>query len=129
MNARVDAYDSIRRDALAGIERRRLEPAQQAEEVRAEIERAVDAYERQARLGGQMVLGDRDAMAARVLRSITAHGPLSELLERRDIEEIFIEGARVTYLDADGRLRGLAETTTEEENRQIVERLLADTER
>src|SRR5207248_391037 len=65
----------------------------------------------------------------RVLRSITELGPLSELLARRDVEEVFVEGARVTYLDTDGRLRGLAEPTTEEENRQILERLLAATER
>jgi len=68
-------------------------------------------------------------MAQRVLRSITELGPLSELLARRDVEEVFVEGARVTYLDTDGRLRGLAEPTTEEENRQIVDRLLAATER
>jgi len=42
---------------------------------------------------------------------------------------VFVEGARVTYLDTDGRLRGLTEPTTEEENRQIVDRLLAATER
>ena len=65
----------------------------------------------------------------RVLRSITELGPLSELLARRDVEEVFVEGARVTYLDTDGRLRGLTEPTTEAENRQIVDRLLAATER
>ena len=68
-------------------------------------------------------------MVQRVLRSITDLGPLSELLARRDVEEIFVEGARVTFLDVDGRLRGLAEPTTEAENRQILDRLLASTER
>jgi pilus assembly protein CpaF len=68
-------------------------------------------------------------MVQRVLRSITDLGPLSELPARRDVEEIFVEGPRVTYLDTDGHLRGLAEPTTEEENRQILDRLLAATER
>ena len=68
-------------------------------------------------------------MVHRVLRSITDFGPLTELLARRDVEEIFVEGPRVTYLDASGRLRGLAEPTSEEENRQMVDRLLAATER
>ena len=80
-------------------------------------------------LGDEVPLGDPPEMAQRVLRSITELGPLSELLARRDVEEVFVEGARVTYLDTDGRLRGLAEPTTEEENRQIVDRLLAATER
>src|SRR2546430_8088121 len=68
-------------------------------------------------------------MVHRVLRSITELGPLSELLARRDVEEIFVEGARVTYLDVEGRLRGLPEPTTEDENRQILERILAATDR
>jgi pilus assembly protein CpaF len=129
VTARTDAYDIIRRDAITGIEQRRLQPAAQIGEVRVEIERAVDDYQRRARLGDEVPLGDPPEMARRVLRSITELGPLSELLARRDVEEVFVEGARVTYLDTDGRLRGLAEPTTEEENRQIVDRLLAATER
>jgi pilus assembly protein CpaF len=126
---RTDAYDVIRRDALAGMERRRLQPDTQIDDVQIEIERAIDDYQRRARLGDEVPLGDPRAMAARVLRSITDLGPLSELLARRDVEEVFVEGARVTYLDGDGRLHGLAEPATEAENRQIVDRLLAATER
>ena len=126
---RTDAYDVIRHDVIAGIERLRLEPEQQLAEVHAEIERAVADYERQARLGEQVPLGDAAAMVHRVLRSITDLGPLTDLLARPDVEEIFLEGARVTYLDTTGRLHGLAEPTTEDENRQILDRLLAVTER
>ncbi|MDQ1435758.1 MAG: pilus assembly protein CpaF [Actinomycetota bacterium] len=129
MTTRTDAYDIIRRDAITGIERRRLQPAAQIGEVQVEIERAVDEYQRRARLGDEVPLGDPPEMARRVLRSIAELGPLSELLARRDVEEVFVEGARVTYLDADGRLHGLTEPTTEGENRQIVDRLLAATER
>jgi pilus assembly protein CpaF len=129
VTSRVDAYDLIRRDALAGIERRRLEPDRELGEVRTVVERAVDEYQRRARLGDELPLGDPAAMVQRVLRSVTELGPLSDLLARRDVEEVFIEGARVTYLDTSGRLRGLAEPTSEEENRQIVDRLLAVTER
>jgi pilus assembly protein CpaF len=129
VTTRTDAYDVIRRDVLTGIERRRLQPEAQVGEVRAEIERAVDDYQRRARLGDEVPLGDPEEMARRVLRSVVELGPLSELLARRDVEEVFVEGARVTYLDADGRLRGLAEPTTEHENRQILDRLLAATER
>jgi pilus assembly protein CpaF len=129
MTARSDAYDVIRHDAIAGIERRRLQPDRQLAEVRAEIERAVDDYQRQARLGDEVPLGDAQTMVHRVLRSITDLGPLTDLLAREDVEEIFIEGARVTYLDSSGRLRGLAEPTAEDENRQILDRLLAVTDR
>jgi pilus assembly protein CpaF len=129
MTVRADAYDSIRRDVLAGIERRRLQADREPAEVRDEIDRAIEHYERRARLGEEVPLGDPALMAQRILRSVTDFGALSGLLARRDVEEVFVEGARVTYLDAGGRLRGLAEPTTEEENRQIVDRLLAATER
>ena len=119
----------IRRDALAGIERRRLQPERELAEVRTEVERAVDDYQRRARLGEEFPLGDPAAMVHRVLRSVTDFGALTDLLARRDVEEIFVEGARVTYLDGGGRLRGLAEPTSEEENRQMIDRLLSTTER
>jgi pilus assembly protein CpaF len=129
VNARVDAYDVIRHDALGGIERLRLQPERQLAEVHAEVERAIDDYQRRARLGDEVPLGDVDAMLHRVLRSITDLGPLTDLLARDDVEEIFVEGSRVTYLDTKGRLCGLGEPTTEEENRLILDRLLAETDR
>jgi pilus assembly protein CpaF len=129
VNARTDAYEVIRRDALAGIEHRRLQPERELADVRTEVERAVDDYQRRARLGEEFPLGDPAAMVHRVLRSVTDFGALTDLLARRDVEEIFVEGARVTYLDGGGRLRGLAEPTSEDENRQMVDRLLSTTER
>ena len=104
MTTRVDAYDVIRRDALGGIERRRLQPERELAEVRSEVERAVDDYQRRARLGEELPLGDPVTMVHRVLRSVTDFGPLTDLLARRDVEEIFVEGPRVTYLDTTGSL-------------------------
>jgi pilus assembly protein CpaF len=124
-----DAYDTIRRDVLARVERRRLRPEVDLDDVRTEVDRAVDAYQRLALLGEEIPLVDPAEMAERVLRSITDFGALTELIARRDVEEIFIEGARVSYLDGSGRLRGLMLPTSEEDNRQIVERMLATTER
>src|SRR6266513_1119333 len=62
VTARSDAYDVIRHDAIAGIERRRLQPDRQLAEVHAEIERAVDDYQRNARLGEEVPLGDAASM-------------------------------------------------------------------
>ncbi len=129
MSGRSDAYDAIRRDSLARIERRRLRPDTDLGEVRAEVDRAVDDYQRRAHLGEEIPLGEPREMTERILRSINDLGPLTELVARRDVEEIFIEGARVSYLDATGRVRGLAVPTTEEENHQILDRLLAATDR
>jgi len=129
MSDRADAYDAIRTDVLARIESRRLRPEADLDEVRAEARRAVDEYQRRAHLGDEVPLGDPAAMVDGVLRSITDFGPLTDLVARRDVEEIFIEGARVSYLDGSGRLRGLTTPTSEHENRQIIERLLTLTDR
>jgi pilus assembly protein CpaF len=45
------------------------------------------------------------------------------------VEEIFIEGERVAFIDGSGRLQALAVPTTAEENRQVIDRLLAATQR
>ncbi len=129
MSARVDAYDTIRRDTLDRIERRRLRPDADIDQVRTEVAAAVDEYQRHAHLGRVVPLHQPDVMLERVLRSITDFGPLTELLGRRDVEEIFMEGPRVSFLDSGGRLRGLEAPTSEHENRQIVDRLLAPTDR
>ena len=126
---RADAYDLIRRDVLVRVEKKRLSADSDVPEIRVEVERAVDEYQRRAHLGNETPLHDPRVMVERILRSVTDFGALSDLLSRRDVEEIFIEGARVSYLDTAGRLRGLNEPTSEEENLQVLDRLLAQTER
>jgi pilus assembly protein CpaF len=125
----VDAYDVIRREVHLRIDRRRLRPDVDLEAVRGEVGATVDEYQRAALLGAHLPLSDPSELADRVLRSITELGPLTDLLARRDVEEIFIEGPRVSYLDGSGRLRGLTVPTSEDENRQVVERMLATTDR
>jgi pilus assembly protein CpaF len=125
----VDAYEAIRREVHVRIDRRRLRPDVDLEAVRTEVGATVDEYQRAAMLGEHLPLTDPSELGDRVLRSITDLGPLTDLLARRDVEEIFIEGARVSYLDGSGRLRGLAVPTSEDENRQGVARMLAATDR
>ena len=89
-----DAYDSIRREVLRAIERRRLRPDRDLADVRAEVERAVDEYQRRAQFGEARRLADPATVVERVVRSIADLGPLTDLLARSDVEEIFIDGAR-----------------------------------
>jgi pilus assembly protein CpaF len=127
--AHADAYEAIRTNALARIERRRLRVDVDTDEVRGEVEHAVDEYQRRAHLGEVVPLGDPRDMVERVLRSATDFGPLTDLLARSDVEEIFVEGPRVSYLDGTGRLRGHTVPTSEDENRRILDRMLATTDR
>jgi pilus assembly protein CpaF len=125
----ADAYELIRREALERIDQRRLRPDVDVDAVRAEVDAVVGDYQRAAMLGEHLPLAEPRDVTERVMRAITDYGALSDLLARRDVEEIFIEGARVSYLDGTGRLRGLAVPTSEEENRQVVERMLGATDR
>ncbi|MGH2770451.1 MAG: CpaF family protein [Actinomycetota bacterium] len=129
MTVSGDAYTAIRSTVLDRIEEYRLDPATDASKVRELAVEAVEQYQRTAHCGGPMALADPGAMVARVCQAITEFGPLSELFARSDIEEIFIEGDRVLYIDRGGRLRGLASPTTESENRQVIDQLLSCTQR
>ena len=124
-----DAYEQIRRRAVTLVEERGLDAAVDPQSVRSVVCGAVEQYQRSAHLGQGRSLVDPDAMTQRILRSLAEFGPLTELLARGDIEEVFIEGSRVSFIDAGGRLRGLDEPTSERENRQVVDRLLADSDR
>lgn len=126
---KASAYDQIRHHSLAVIEQRRVDPAAAPDEVASIVQDAVDGYQSQAHIGEAKALRDPTEMLDRVLRSILEFGPLTDLLRRPDIEEIFIEGAGVRFIDGSGLLRPLAVPTTEDENRHVIEQLLAESDR
>ncbi len=127
--AALSAYATIRNEALLGVEREKLDPRADVEAVNRLVAAIVDDYQSQAQSGNAPTLHDPLGMIRRIVRSITGFGALSELLEDRTVEEIFIEGPHVTFIDGSGRLQVLTTPTSHEENRQTVNRLLADTDR
>lgn len=124
-----DAYEEIRQRSVALVEKRGIDPGRHRQAARSVVAEAVDDYQTRSHLGGGRSLVDPTGMIDRVLRSVAEFGPLTDLLGRSDLEEVFIEGSRVTYIDTQGRLRALDQPTSERENRQVVDRLLADSDR
>ncbi|HJR90890.1 MAG TPA: ATPase, T2SS/T4P/T4SS family [Acidimicrobiia bacterium] len=124
-----DAYEEIRRRVVSVVEERGIDVAGDRPVTRAVVGEAVDEYQRRAHLGRGRALADPAGMVERVLRSVAEFGPLTGLLARDDLEEVFIEGSRVTYIDSTGRLRALDQPTSQRENRQVIDRLLADSDR
>jgi pilus assembly protein CpaF len=125
----VDVYEELRREALERIDGTGIDPETQPNEVRELLEVAVDDYQRRAHLGNGRSLADPGATVDRLIQSVTGRGPLSQLLERSDVEEIFVEGDTVTYLEAGGVLRSSETPATEAENRQTVEQLISTSDR
>lgn len=124
---RGDAYELLRQQMLDQLKERSLDAdseahAQPISELAGDL---VEAYQREARTGlGGLPLADPPDMVGRLIRSVINWGVLTDLLERRDVEEIFIKGADVWYLDAAGRLQNIEEPTTEGELRAIINRML-----
>lgn len=125
----VDVYEELRREALARIDGTGIDPENQLEEVRDLLELAVEDYQRRAHLGDGRSLADPQATVNRLVQSVTGRGPLSRLLDRPDVEEIFIEGDAVTYLEAGGVLRSADLPATEAENRQTIDQLISTSDR
>jgi pilus assembly protein CpaF len=121
----LNAYERLRCDVLAEVKDRSLDPADHSVVARL-IDDVVARYQATSRTGlGGRPLADQADMIARLRRSLLAWGPLTELLACDDIEEVFIRGGDVTYIDGHGRLASIDEPVTEDELRSIVDRLLA----
>ncbi len=125
----LDAYAAIRQEALDRIDHAGIDAGTDTQALRDLVRGTVEEYQRNAHLGTGRSLADTSATVERLIRSVSAHGHLGGILERQDVEEIFIEGDMVTYLDTSGHLNALETPTTEEENRQIVQRLVGETDR
>ena len=125
----MSAYDTLRVRAAETCERRKLNPTTDPDQAKTVIADLVTEHQARAHAGHTEVLLDPELMVDRIFQSLVGYGPLTDLLARHDIEEVFIEGDRVSYIETGGRLAALNHPTSETENRQIVERLLDGTGR
>ncbi len=125
----MSAYQDLRRRVAEEIEERKLSPVADADAVRRLAGNAVARYQQTAHAGRATPLRDPLDMAERLWQAISGFGPITELLASPDVEEIFIEGDRISFIRSDGRLEALMAPTTATENRQLVDRLLAGTNR
>lgn len=129
MTVHVSAYEKLRERAAERIEDRKLDAETQSDKVRAAIAEVVDEYQATAYRGINEPLRDPGDMEHRIWQAVAGFGPLSGLLESTHVEEIFIEGARISYIDDSGRLRAHVVSTSEAELRHVIDRLLAGTNR
>ncbi len=121
----VTAYEVLRLRLLDRIKEGKVDPENDPDGVRAFIKREVSEYQKQSQSGtGGRALAHPGEMEARLGRAILGYGILEPLLEDENVEEIFISGGDVSYLDANGRLASVEDVATEEEVFHLVNRLL-----
>lgn len=124
-NGHQSAYDTVKAMVLKRVAAGEIDPQGPAEVVRRQIASVVRDYQKGAHLGdGVVALTDPEGMVERIVTAVCDYGPLTELLDRGDVEEIMIHGGHLSYVTADGRSHFPTATVSEAEYRQYIERLL-----
>ena len=124
------AYSLMREEVLRRLEAEAIEPAD-GEALSRLVAAIVQEHESRARVGipGAAPLRDVEEMSRRLVDSVTGYGPLQDVLADPDVEEVFLEGDRVTFIDGRGRLQQPAIPATAAEILHVVNRLLSPTDR
>ncbi len=127
----LSPYEQLRNEVTEGIKTARIDPELDPDGVRAFVDEAIESWQRVARKGldGKELLARPEEMAARLLRYVLDYGALTGPLSDPGVEEIFIEGDDIFYIDGGGYMRGVSEVTTAAENLAVVRRLLQDSGR
>jgi pilus assembly protein CpaF len=123
----LSATEQLIETVRAQVTAARLDPRSNRDQVGRVASEAVEQYRREAALGAAVPLGNPTEVVARVVDAVCGYGALEKLLIAPGIEDIFIEGDRVTFLQY-GKLRGMVEPTSEGENRHVIDQMLADTD-
>jgi pilus assembly protein CpaF len=129
MSDRSSAYEKLRARAAERIEDRKCDAETDPDGVRQAIAEVVGEYQATAHRGINEPLRDAADMEHRIWQAVAGFGPLTKLFDDPQVEEIFIEGPRISFIDGSARLQSHVVSTTEVELRQVIDRLLAGTNR
>jgi pilus assembly protein CpaF len=115
----AEARELIRRRGLDGHDHT-LEPL---------IREVMVDYDQRSAAGAVPVVRDAEAVLAEVAASIAGFGPLQELLDDPEVEEIWINGPSEVFVNRSGRSELTTLVLSDQEVRAIVERMLASSGR
>lgn len=101
------------------------DPALTERYVRAEVQR----YSERALGGSQPLLADEGAVARQVVAALTGLGPLQPYLDDPEVEELWINSPTQIFIARDGVSEQVPLELTEQQVRDLVERMLQQTGR
>jgi pilus assembly protein CpaF len=120
----MDSVRIVEDEVRELIRVRGLDPLVQAPEVRRLVDAAIADYDERALLGAVPVLGSPDDVRRRVFDAVVGFGPLQPLLDDPSVEEIWINAPHEVFAARRGESELTAVTLTEQQVRNLVERML-----
>ncbi len=120
----MDAVHAVRGEVQELIRRSGLDPARDGAAVRALVRDAVADYDERSIHGGMPLLGDRDEAAKAVWDAVAGFGPLQRYFDDPRVEEIWVNDPSRVFVARDGVADLTTTILTQEEVRDLVERML-----
>jgi pilus assembly protein CpaF len=120
----MDALGIVEDEVRELIRRRGLDPLRQMGEVRRLVEAAVSDYDERALMGPLPPIGPLDAARKFLFDAVAGFGVLQPLLDDPTIEEVWINTPNEIYVARNGESELTSLTLTEQQVRDLVERML-----
>jgi pilus assembly protein CpaF len=120
----MDALGIVEDEIRELIRRRGLDPLRQVGEVRRLVEAAVSDYDERALMGPLPPIGPLDAARKFLFDAVAGFGVLQPLLDDPTIEEVWINTPNEIYVARNGESELTSLTLTEQQVRDLVERML-----
>ncbi|MFJ5954995.1 CpaF family protein [Paenarthrobacter sp. NPDC092416] len=120
----MDAVTIVEQEVRELIRRRGLDPLEQVVEVRRLVDDAVNDYDERSLLGPLPPLGPLENARQHVFDAVAGFGPLQPLLDDPAIEEVWLNAPHEIYVARNGESELTAINLTEQQVRDLVERML-----
>ncbi|MCY1157726.1 MAG: CpaF family protein [Citricoccus sp.] len=120
----MDAVRILTDEVRELIRRRGMDPLSEPDEVRRLVLDATADYDARSLIGSLPLLADREEAARTVFDSVAGYGALQPLLDDDAVEEIWINAPNAVYCARGGVSELTNITLTEENVRDLVERML-----
>ncbi|WP_369044856.1 CpaF family protein [Sinomonas sp. P10A9] len=120
----MDALRIVEGEVRELIRLRGIDPLGQTGDVRRLVDAAVVDYDERALLGAVPSLGSLDAARKSLFDAVAGFGPLQPFLDDPSIEEIWLNAPTEIYVARNGESELTGVTLTEQQVRDLVERML-----
>jgi pilus assembly protein CpaF len=125
----MTAVDIIDAEVREAVRRDGLDPLKEPAAIRRLIEQAVLKYDERTLVATLPPLGDPREVAREVFNAVAGFGPLQKFLDDPTIEEIWINEPSRVFIARNGRSELTTTVLTDDEVRDLVERMLKTTGR